>query len=99
MPCVGQQRQGMNGEADDDFYDDEGEVQHDTDHKGPVDAGQVDGMVVVTEAVGMVVIAMAVAVAAMIVDRRGYGRHGYVLRGYGLRGRDCGRCYDRVPVP
>jgi len=55
----------MNAEADDDFYDDKGEVQHDADHKGPVDAGDVDGMVVVTEA-AMVVI-MAVAVAAMIM--------------------------------
>ena len=57
----------MNGEADDDFYDDEGEVQYDTDHKGPVDAGQVDGMVVMAEAMGVVMVAVVVAVAAMIV--------------------------------
>jgi len=57
----------MNGEADDDFDDDKGEVQHDTDDKGPVNAGQVDGMVMVTKAVGVVMATVIVAVAAMIV--------------------------------
>ena len=57
----------MNGEADDDFDDDESEIQHDTDDKGPVNAGQVDGMVMVTKAVGMVMATVIVAVAAMIV--------------------------------
>ena len=62
MTGVGQEGKGVDIKADDDFDDDEEEVEDDADDKGAVDLIEVDGVMVVAEAMCVVVIVSMVVV-------------------------------------
>jgi hypothetical protein len=57
----------MDVEADGDFDNDEEEVEDDTDDKGAVDLFEVDGVMVVAKAVGVVVVVTVVVVFVFVV--------------------------------
>ena len=55
-PGIRQQGQGMDGKADDHFDDDEDEIQDDADDKSPVDLFEINGVMMMTEAMMIMIV-------------------------------------------
>ena len=56
----------MDAETDDDFYHDKEEIQDDADDKSTVDLFQVDRVMMVTKAVGLIVVVIVVSVGVIV---------------------------------